>query len=199
MVYQCPECYHVVQYAPSGWPSNRAPGANACMHRWGNYREITQEVAETATLFTIGYAERKPPMTPSAFLATLQAEQIVFLVDIRCNPISHKPGFSKTALSAFLEAHSIRYWHCPALGTSRELRRELRESGDYERFFLEFFGYLRSDKNAQAALRSVSALVADRQRVALLCTEADAQRCHRHIVADEVVRLLGGKPGLKHL
>jgi uncharacterized protein (DUF488 family) len=197
-VYLCPECYHVVAHVPAGWPSNRPPG-NACMHRLSTYREITIEQAETAMLYTLGYGDRKPPMMLMDLRYILRQEQIGFVVDVRRNPISHKAGFSKTLLSAFLEANSIGYWHCPALGASKELRRDLRATGDYGMFFYAFLGYLRSDRNAEAALRSVAALVADRQRLALLCTEADHERCHRQVVAEEVHRLLAAKPGLRHL
>jgi uncharacterized protein (DUF488 family) len=201
-VFLCPTCYAVIPESGvdrAAHDMHVADWVTACGHYLSGYKEIAPEQAETAMLYTVGYAYHKPPMTPETFLEALHAQQIAFLVDVRRMPLSHKPGFSKTPLSAFLEANSIGYWHCTALGVPKERRRELQTTGDYGLYFYDFLGYLRSAHYAQAALRSVAALVADRQHVALLCTEANAEECHRHVVAEEVHRLLAGKPGLKHL
>jgi hypothetical protein len=55
-------------------------------------------------------------------VASLKAEGIELLVDVRLTPLSRKPGLSKRALSAALTAAGIRYVHDRRLGNPKENR-----------------------------------------------------------------------------
>lgn len=202
IVYQCPECFVALprsHWTEEGW--KRTAGIE-CKHLFTNYRQIDLEAASTATLFTVGYAGRGIRQ----FLDVLEARQIELVIDTRWLPLSqHKPAFSKTRLHDALTyrfdhqtqpTDPIGYWHCKSLGSPPELRKALYATGDYEGFFTAYRGHLATQS---ASLWSVQALVADRQRVALLCSEAKHTECHRSVLAEEVHRLLGGKPGLVHL
>jgi hypothetical protein len=50
------------------------------------------------------------------FVATLRSAGVETLIDVRDVPLSRKPGFSKSALQANLEAHGIAYVHLKGLG-----------------------------------------------------------------------------------
>lgn len=203
IVYQCPSCYAVIRERDYDRNSRLTEWAAKCGHRQDEYKEIDLEAASTATLYTVGYSGR----TVRGFLDLLDARQIALVIDTRWLPLSqHKPGFSKSRLKDALTwrfdhaqaqpMDPIGYWHCRPLGSPPELRKALYSTGDYATFFEAYRAHLTTQS---AALWSVQALIADKQRVALLCSEASHELCHRSVLAEEVVRLLGGKPGLVHL
>jgi len=149
------------------------------------------------TLHTIGYEGS----SISDFLATLEAVGIDLLIDVRDVPISRKPGFSKTALSGWLETFDIEYLHLKGLGDPKPGRIAARE-GRYDDFRKIFGTHLKSS-TAQADMRR--GLDAASKKVAcLLCFERDHTHCHRCIVAEEMARRgqfrlvhLGVQSGLK--
>lgn len=136
-------------------------------------------------LVTIGYegADQRD------FLATLGAIGVTTLLDIRELAISRRPGFAKNALRTGLESVGIDYIHVPRLGSPKAIRNQLRDDGNYERFFEEFDEYLAT----QAALLDTLANGLT-GTVALLCFERDYTTCHRRSVADALGKLSGLKP-----
>lgn len=205
IVCQCPDCYHTMskfRFEFSwGLHPHRQHQKAECGHRrarYERYREIDLEDASTATVFTIGYAGR----SLDEFLALVKAHQIALVVDTRWLPLARfKPDFSKSRLRAALRAAhpggpGIDYWHCPPLGSPPPLRAALARMNDYTGFFTAYRAHVVEQKQA---LLDVQALVADRQRVALLCSEAHAEVCHRSILAQEIRALLGSKPEVVHL
>jgi uncharacterized protein (DUF488 family) len=136
-------------------------------------------------LLTIGYeaADAKD------FLATVKMLGVTTLLDVRELAMSRRAGFAKTALRNGLTSIGVHYWHEPRLGSPKPIRDQLREDGDYRRFFRDFGRYL----NSQAAL--LQSVVDELDgTVALLCYERDAQTCHRRAVADAISELTGLKP-----
>ncbi len=148
-------------------------------------------------LYTIGYQGS----AISDFLATLEAVGIDLLIDVRDVPISRKPGFSKTALSGWLETCDIEYLHLRGLGDPKPGRIAARE-GRYDDF-RQIFGMHLKSSAAQTDMRR--GLDAASQRMAcLLCFERDHTHCHRCIVAEQMARRaefrlvhLGVQNGLK--
>jgi uncharacterized protein (DUF488 family) len=136
-------------------------------------------VSEPAQILTIGYEAA----TPAALLDALRAARVATLVDVRALANSRRPGFAKGALSAALEGAGIGYLHLRALGTPAEGRAAAR-SGQPAAMRRIFAAHL-AGTEAQAALANLSDL-ARRQRVCLLCLEADPARCHRTLVAEAV-------------
>jgi uncharacterized protein (DUF488 family) len=139
-------------------------------------------------LMTIGYEGA----SVEDFLATLQAAGVSTLLDIREIAASRRRGFAKTALRANLESIGIAYRHEPKLGSPRPIRHRLRETGSFERFFLDFDRYLGTQ---QDLLKQLSGELAG--SVVLLCYERDHQECHRRSVAAAFSEITGLKP--KHM
>jgi uncharacterized protein (DUF488 family) len=137
-------------------------------------------------IFTIGYGEA----TPDRVIATLRAAEVATLVDVRAIANSRKPGFSKTALSAALESAGIGYLHLRPLGTPAAGRVAAR-SGRPAEMRRIFTAHL-AGTEAQAALAGLADRAA-RERVCLLCLEADPAVCHRTLVAEAVA---AGVPGV---
>lgn len=102
------------------------------------------------------------------------------LVDVRLNPISRKPGFSKRQLGDALAEAGIGYRHERALGNPRDNR----EPFDQERYE----AYLR--EVGPAALAEVTEL-AGSVRIALLCYERQHRDCHRSAILDLAARQHG--------
>jgi len=92
-------------------------------------------------------------------------------------------SFAKGALSAALAEAGIGYRHMRALGTPAEGRAAVR-AGRPE-VMRRIFGAHLAGTEAQAALADLSDL-ARRERVCLLCLEADPRHCHRSLVAEAV-------------
>jgi uncharacterized protein (DUF488 family) len=127
----------------------------------------------------------------AGFQDALRDAKIDVLVDVRAVASSRRPGFAKTALAANSKAAGAEYLHLRALGTPADGRAEAR-AGRPEAMKKIFRTQLATDE-AQEQLAQVAELVTQGRRVALLCLEADAQVCHRSIVATEVARLTGAK------
>ncbi len=136
-------------------------------------------------LFTIGYEG----VQFADFLQRLKAAGVDIVVDVRELPLSRRRGFSKNRLSELLEKHGIQYVHKRELGAPREIRHELRETGDYTAYFRRFNAYLKTQRDALERLvdECVGAVV-------LMCFERDPKECHRSAVARELGKLTDLEP-----
>jgi uncharacterized protein (DUF488 family) len=142
-------------------------------------------------LMTIGYEG----MSPAAFFELLGRCKVETLVDVRELPISRKAGFAKSALSAGLAAHGIKYVHMPALGCPRDIRHEYREDSDWARYTRRFKAHLETQLQA---LKQLSELMGQ-ERCCLLCFEEDYNFCHRSFVAERVAPLADTAVRIFHL
>lgn len=123
-------------------------------------------------LYTIGYEAAGLP----DLIAALKAAGVTRVIDVRESANSRRAGFAKRALQASLEAEGIAYLHLRALGTPRAGRMAHRR-GDFAAFWPIVDAGL-SMPEAELALMETAAL-ARRERICLLCLEADWRRCHR--------------------
>jgi uncharacterized protein (DUF488 family) len=123
------------------------------------------------------------------FLATLEQIKVTMLLDIRELPISRRPGFAKTALREGLASVGIDYRHEPRLGSPKAIRHQLRDDGDYKRFFRDFDRYLGKQADLLDTLAGEL-----KGTVALLCYERDFHTCHRKSVAEALGKITGLTP-----
>jgi uncharacterized protein (DUF488 family) len=142
-------------------------------------------------LFTIGYEGR----TPAALADVLKKNAVEVVVDVRFLPLSHKRGFSKTALGEFLARQGIQYQSMKKLGTPPEMRRRYKQDGDFPALAARYRKYLAGQDCALQALRDLAL----KQRCCLLCFEGDPAKCHRSVLADVVLRRPGRRLAAKHL
>jgi hypothetical protein len=142
---------------------------------------------------TIGYEGS----SLEGYLNRLLNASVTLLCDVRRNPLSRKYGFSKSTLAKSCEGLGIRYEHLPELGIASDERQQLRVPADYEALFA---AYKRDNLPRQnEALKKIAAWVQDGQRVALTCFERLPEHCHRHCVAESLVRTFGRKFAPQHL
>ena len=65
-----------------------------------------------------------------AFIGRLKVTGVQAVLDVRANPLSRKPGFSKTAFSTALNGVEIIYAHFPAMGCPKPVRDRYKRDGD---------------------------------------------------------------------
>jgi len=131
------------------------------------------------TLVSVGYEGWVAPV----LVARLHALGVSTVVDVRLNPTSRKPGFSKRALRAGLARVDVGYVHLPALGNPPDNRAGFRAgSSAARRRFVASLG----EPAATAALEALEELTHSFTTVAVLCYEADHNTCHRACVIEAV-------------
>jgi uncharacterized protein (DUF488 family) len=142
-------------------------------------------VKQNAIFFTIGYQSH----TLQSFVRLLKSKRIQLLVDVRQNPISRKPGFSKSRLSIEMPLRGIEYVHYPSLGTPPPIRSIYFQHGP-ERALKQYERYLLTKVQF---VHSLVDTAADR-RVCLMCLEKDPNLCHRGSIARKVGEITGCQP-----
>ncbi|HLI27746.1 MAG TPA: DUF488 domain-containing protein [Chloroflexota bacterium] len=141
-----------------------------------------------AEVLTIGHSNH--PL--ARFIALLQAHGVQRVVDVRSEPYSrHAPHFAGRALQARLPAHGIGYQFLGHLlgGRPRDPRLYLparpRDGRRTSPVRLPL-GYVDYEALARTAAfqEGIARVLADapRERLALLCSEEDPARCHRHLL-----------------
>ncbi|WP_334107558.1 DUF488 domain-containing protein [Methylobacillus sp.] len=147
--------------------------------------ELRQDQADGCPFFTIGHSNR--PL--DEFLALLQQSEIACLVDVRKLTRSRaNPQFNETSLSVVLAQAGVDYVHLAALGGLRGKRDEVPENlNAYWRnaSFHRYADYALSPA-FHAGLQHLLAL-GKTQRCAIMCAEAVWWRCHRRLVADNLL------------
>jgi uncharacterized protein (DUF488 family) len=129
----------------------------------------------TCRIYSVGYEGT----TAEELAARLARQGVSLLVDVRLQPWSRKPGFSKQPLSVTLAMAGIEYVHEPLFGNPIENREAFREGDPAAIEVMR----LRLERKGQEALDKLvrEAMYRD---VAVLCVERDPARCHRRVVTD---------------
>jgi uncharacterized protein (DUF488 family) len=130
-------------------------------------------------LYTIGYEG----LSWEEFLKKIKSKRIKVLIDVRAISNSRKRGFSKSELKANLTSVGILYLHLVNLGTPKELRTLLKETGNFRLFAKQYKKRLHEEKEK---ISEVTLLIMEKD-CCLLCFEKDAEYCHRTIIAEEVI------------
>jgi uncharacterized protein (DUF488 family) len=132
-------------------------------------------------LFTIGHSN----LALDRFIGLLDAFEVRFLGDVRSVPKSRRwPHFREEELARSLPSHGIEYAHMPALGGWRRTGPDSPNGAWENESFRGYADYALTSEfaGALAALTDV----AQRQRTAIMCSEALWWRCHRRLIADRL-------------
>lgn len=136
-------------------------------------------MSHSPSVLSVGYEGRS-----AEELITLVVEAGVdVVVDVRLNPISRKPGLSKTRLAAALNNAGVEYLHLRALGNPRENRDPFWNGRVAEG--VQYFQALMAAPGPSASLDELATL-AQTHRVAVMCFERDHDMCHRQVVTDNI-------------
>jgi uncharacterized protein (DUF488 family) len=123
-------------------------------------------------MYSVGYEG----LTVGGLVERLQQSRIEELVDVRANPVSRRPGFSKKRLAESVTAAGIAYRHEPLLGNA------FRDVDDFPAAMDLMRRHLGTGEPAEAVARLVA--LAEDRRIAVLCLENDQRRCHRQVVLE---------------
>jgi uncharacterized protein (DUF488 family) len=129
-------------------------------------------------IYSVGYEGFKA----DSLAERLASANVTVVVDVRLNPVSRKPGFSRKALTAALARVGIAYEHEPDLGNPPDNRDSFRR-GDGEE------GRRRMREILENGSRTAVERLVERargDRVAVLCVERDRTRCHRLVITEIV-------------
>lgn len=149
---------------------------------------LGDDLGVTGRIYSVGYEG----MTLDALVARLSGARVAVLVDVRLNPVSRKPEFSKRRLTQALKDVGIEYVHEKELGNPQDNRDSFR-SGDGEAGRSRMRSMLNNGAG-EALTRLVD--LASSQHVAVLCVERDHSRCHRDVITDMAVER---NPGIEVL
>jgi uncharacterized protein (DUF488 family) len=132
-------------------------------------------------IFTIGHSTR----TLEEFVALLRAHGVGRLADVRRYPGSRRyPHFSGVSLALSLPEHRIAYEHFPSLGGRRRPLKNSPNAAWENEQFRGYADHMATDEFQHAVDELLSANV----DTAVMCAEAVPWRCHRNLLADELVR-----------
>jgi uncharacterized protein (DUF488 family) len=130
------------------------------------------------TIWTIGHSTR----SLDELIALLREHGIERLADIRRYPGSRRyPHFSRESLERELP---LEYIQLVDLGGRR---KPLPDSRNKDLRNEQFRGYA-DHLPTPAAQQAISTLLGSGKRTAVMCAEAVPWRCHRNLLADELVR-----------
>ncbi|GAA3747796.1 DUF488 domain-containing protein [Streptomyces sp. NEAU-PBA10] len=142
-------------------------------------------------LYTIGFTKK----SAEKFFGLLREARVSKLIDVRLNNVSQLSGFAKRDdLRYFLsEICDAQYVHRTELAPTKEML-DAYKKGDtewavYERQFLELLVTRQVEKTARRE---------EFDGAVLLCSENDAQHCHRRVVAEYLGQHWGGT-AIEHL
>ena len=116
------------------------------------------------------------------FARLLAPERIEFLVDVRSFPYSrYAPQFSRDALETSMPPMGVRY-----LFLGEELGGRPTREDQYDAEGHALYGPMSGEEPFTDAIERLIA-GARRHRLALLCSEADPQHCHRRLLVGKVL------------
>ncbi len=127
-------------------------------------------------VYTIGSSGK----SAERFFTLLKGSGVERVIDVRLRPQGQLAGFAKkNDLGFFLkELIDCDYVHLPQLAPTDEILKSYRENKDWDRYVSEF--------TALMAERGIPGILDKTlfENACLLCSEAEPDHCHRHLVAD---------------
>jgi uncharacterized protein (DUF488 family) len=134
------------------------------------------------TIYTIGHSTK----TVDEFVETLKEFHIEIVLDVRTIPRSrHNPQFNKEELKKSLHKHKIDYLHLDALGGLRRTKKESINTAWKNAPFRGFADYMQTPQFTEGIEQLIE--LAERKRVAIMCSEAVPWRCHRSLIGDALL------------
>lgn len=141
---------------------------------------------------TIGFTKR----SLRDFVETLKKAHVEKVIDTRLRPASQLSGWAKSQDLEFLlnTYEGIGYEHAPELAPTGEILDAYRKTRNWSEYATRF-DTLMADRDM---VHAFMARVNGAHVVALLCSEATPEQCHRRLLAEAIVDTIPGL-SLRHL
>lgn len=137
-------------------------------------------------LYTVGYQG----VDVKTYIQALVRAGVGTVIDVRETAWSYKRGFCKGSLSEALLRAGIGYVHLPSAGNPKRNRQTARTTYEclrrYERY-LE-----RNPEGLNDLEELLGSLKGEKRSGCITCYEAEADQCHRSILAKALVSRSGG-------
>lgn len=138
------------------------------------------------TIYTIGFTKK----SLKEFVNLLKKNKITKIIDIRLNKESQLAGFAKSKdLKYILEkVLKIKYEIILEFSPTKELFKTYQKDEDWEKYEKDFLELIKKRK-----LEKFKEIILDNEeRICLLCSEAEAEKCHRRLLAEFFSKLRKG-------
>jgi uncharacterized protein (DUF488 family) len=140
------------------------------------------KVESPMLVMTIGHSTR----LLEEFIHLLQENGGTCVVDVRTIPRSrHNPQFNTDSLHRSLENAGLKYVHMSGLGGLRHAKNNSPNMGWRNASFRGFADYMQTPEFAQGLQELI--ILANQERIVLMCAEAVPWRCHRSLIADALL------------
>ena len=132
-------------------------------------------------IYTMGYTKK----SAEEFFGLLERHGVERVVDVRLKNTSQLAGFSKKDdLEYFLRRIlGIEYCHLDFLAPTSDLMKAYRESGQDWELYVDEFSKLLEERDV---LNRLERGFFSEKQCCLLCSEPDAEHCHRRLVAEHL-------------
>lgn len=146
-----------------------------------------RKTGTTTTVYTVGYQG----LDIDEFVKKLKNNNIETVIDVRANPVSETPEFSRYVFEDRLFSDGMSYVHFPCLGIPVSYKDLLT---DLNKLF-----YVYSESLLPSRAREIDQIFAIccASNSVLFCMESDPVECHRHVLANRLARMYG--VNVKHL
>ena len=130
------------------------------------------------TLFTIGFTKK----SLKEFVDLLKENKITVLVDTRLNRTSQLSGFAKEqdlryVCEVFL---GMKYETIPEFAPEKEFLKTYRKDKNWEEYEEKFLNLIK-ERNLG---KFKDKILDKREKTCLLCSEDEADKCHRRLLAE---------------
>lgn len=130
------------------------------------------------SVLTLGHSSR----SLAELVQILRGHRIATLIDVRRYAGSQRhPQFQKRTLGDALVFEGVQYFHEPELGGMRKAKHDSPNNA-LEDAFRGYADHMATSEFRGAFQRVAS--LAGREQVAVMCAEANHERCHRRFLAD---------------
>ncbi len=130
-------------------------------------------------LFTVGFTQK----SAKEFFNILEVNKIQLVADVRLNNRGQLAGFTKERdLIFFLSLFNIDYAHWKDFAPTRELRKKFHSDGDFSKYKKGYLSLL----DSRMAVDHLNETIIRERRICLLCSEPQADRCHRRLAAEKI-------------
>jgi uncharacterized protein (DUF488 family) len=129
-------------------------------------------------IYTIGFTQT----TAERFFARLADARVERLLDVRLNNTSQLAGFAKAQDLPYFARELVGavYEHEPLLAPTQEILDAYKKrKGDWEEYERDFRALMEGRRIHETLSPEAFA-----KRTALLCSEAEAEHCHRRLVVE---------------
>lgn len=143
-------------------------------------------------IYTIGFTKKNA----ERFFSLLKSSGVETLIDVRLNNVSQLAGFAKKDdLKYFLkELCSINYIHMPVLSPTKEILDGYKKKNLDWREYESQFNQLLAERDAHSLFEPV-----ELDGICFLCSEHEADQCHRRLVAEFIAKNVDVEVEIEHL